>query len=137
MKFSLEHALFGCAVFQIATATANLFLNRILRWKPEFEKVPLLLRQVHHVHAWFISFTVVLFAVLTLRFAADMTAGGNDALRWLAGGIAAFWTLRLGLQLGYYSSSHWRGQRGRTAIHVTALTGFAGMAVCYWRVATI
>jgi hypothetical protein len=136
VNITLEHALLACAVFQGATASVNLFLERLLGWDAELEKMPLLLRQVHRVHAWFISVTVAMFAILTWRFAGDLAAGGNDALRWLAGGIAIFWTLRVALQLGYYSPSHWRGKPGRTVIHFVALAGFAGMAACYWRVAT-
>jgi len=137
MSAPLEIALFGCAGFQAVTALVNLGLERILRWGPELQRVPLLLQQVHRVHAWFISVTVALFAVLTTRFAAEMAAGTNEALRWLAGGMAVFWTLRVGLQLGYYSRTHWRSHAGRTAIHVAALVGFTAMAACYWRVLVV
>src|SRR5688500_12467699 len=103
MNFSLEHALLGCAGFQGLTAATNLAVARILRWEPDLQRMPLLLRQVHQVHSWFVSFTVAMFAVLTARFAEELALGSNDALRWLAGAIALFWTLRVALQLGYYS----------------------------------
>jgi hypothetical protein len=137
MNFTLEHALLGCAGFQIVVATANLTLKRILRWQPDFDRMPLLLRQVFHVHSWYISVTLTLFAVLTARFAAEMARGENEPLRWLAGAIAIFWTLRVGLQLGYYSTSHWRGIPTRTAIHVASLVGFGAMATCYWSAAVL
>jgi hypothetical protein len=51
--------------------------------------------------------------------------------RWLAMGIGAFWALRTVLQITFYSSSHWRGKAGRTAIHIILLGLYSGMAATY------
>jgi len=134
MMPALHLVLWGCAVLQAFIAVTNLALVRILRWQPALAGMPLLVRQVFHVHSVFISIAVAFFAVLTARFARELAAGANPALQWLAGGLAIFWTLRVGTQLGYYSSTHWRGQRGKTAIHVAALTGFSALAATYWTV---
>jgi len=53
------------AALQMAIAALNLFLVRILKWREDMARMPLLLRQVFQVHLWFISFTLAIFAVLT------------------------------------------------------------------------
>ena len=45
------------AALQLAIALLNLFLARLLNWKEEMARMPLLLREVFQVHAWFISIT--------------------------------------------------------------------------------
>src|SRR5438094_9970082 len=103
---------------QLGIALLNLFLARILGWKAYLERAPLLLREVFHVHAWFISITLTIFAVLTWRFADEFAAGANPVSRWLAAGVGMFWGIRAALQVVYYSASHWRGRPGRRALPV-------------------
>jgi len=117
------------AAAQLGIALLNLALPRLMRWRDDLNRMPLLIREVFHVHAWFISVTLTIFAVMTWRFAGEMTT--NAACRWLAVGIGLFWALRAMLQLSYYSSSHWRGQVGRTAIHITLLLIYGGFGVVY------
>jgi hypothetical protein len=120
-----------CAMVQLGVALLNLFLSRILHWEDELARLPLLLHEVFQIHAWFISITLAIFGVMTWRFAHEMAAGTNDALRWLAAGIGSFWAIRTVLQVTYYSSSHWRGRAGRTAIHIMLLILYGGLAGCY------
>ena len=119
------------AITQLGVAALNLFLPRILKWKEDIARMPLLLREVFHVHAWFISITLSIFGVMTWRFASEMAAGTNEALRWLDAGISVFWAIRAALQVVYYSSSHWRGLLLRSAIHVALLVLYGGFAACY------
>ena len=119
---------------QLAVAIINLRLERLLHWQTELAAMPLLLREVFHVHKWFISLTLAIFAVLTFRFASQLA---SDPLgRWLAGGIAVFWGFRTVLQVAYYSSSHWRNDRARTVAHITLLVLYGGMAALYAWTAT-
>lgn len=117
------------AVTQLAIAALNVGLPRILRWTGDLARLPLLLREVFYVHAWFISATLAIFGVMTLRFAGEM--GTNPACRWLAGGIAMFWLSRTVVQVAYYSASHWRGRPVRTAIHIALVTTYGGLALVY------
>ena len=119
------------ASLQLGIALLSLFLPRILDWQDAITRMPLLVREVFHVHAWFISITLTIFGVITWRFAAEMAAGMNEPLRWLAAGVGLFWAIRTVLQVTYYSSSHWRGQKGRTAIHVALLVIYGGCAGSY------
>src|SRR5438477_3906971 len=103
---NLEFAVQIAAAMQLGIAILNLFLVRLMKWKDELGKMPLLIREVFHVHSWFISITLTIFAVMTLRFAGEMSHGTNSVCRWLAGCIGIFWGFRTVLQVAYYSSSH-------------------------------
>jgi hypothetical protein len=123
------------AASQLGVAVLNLFLIRMMKWREELARSPLLLREVYQVHVWFISITLAIFGVMSLRFAGEMASGQNDLARWLAAAIGLFWAIRTVLQIAYYSSSHWRGQVWRTIAHVTLLVMYGGMAVVYLWVA--
>src|SRR2546426_8903510 len=93
------------AILQLGIAVLNLFLVRLLKWEEEVARMPLLLREVFRVHAWFISITLTIFAVMTWRFAGEMAGGANPVCQWLAAAIGMFWAVRTVLQVAYYSSS--------------------------------
>src|SRR6266446_7282777 len=99
---SLERWLEAAAVVQLGVAALNLRLVRWLRWRVELMGLPLLMRQVFQVHVWFISLTLAIFGVTTLRFAESMASRANPAVAWLAAAIAIFWGLRVVMQVGYY-----------------------------------
>ncbi len=119
------------ATLQLAIAVLNLFLVRLLEWKEDLARMPLLLREVFQVHAWFISITLAIFGVMTWRFAPDMASLANPVCRWLAAAIGAFWAIRTVLQVAYYSSSHWRGKPARTLAHLLLLVIYGGFACLY------
>ena len=128
----LELVLYTVAAAQLAVAVVNLFLVRLLGWKSELERMPLLVREVFVVHAWFISVTLAIFGAVTMRFAPEFAAGtSHEVFRWLAGGIGAFWALRTVLQITYYSTSHWKGRVDRTIIHIVLLLTYGGLAAAY------
>jgi hypothetical protein len=128
---SLSIFLRTAASVQLSVAMLNLFLVPLLKWKDDLARAPLLLREVFHVHAWFISVTLAIFGLMSWHFAADIAERTNPIGCWLAAGIGIFWVIRTILQIAYYSSSHWRGQFGRTVIHVVLLIAYGGMATTY------
>lgn len=128
---SLSIFLRTAAALQLAVAILNLFLVPLLKWKEDLKRAPLLLREVFHVHAWFISVTLTIFGLITWRFAAEIASHPNAIGRWLAASIGIFWAIRTILQITYYSSSHWRGQFGRTVIHIVLLLLYGAMAEIY------
>lgn len=128
---TLRELLFLAASLQAGIAMLNLFLVPLLKWQPEIARMPLLLREVFHVHAWFISITLAIFATLTFRFSGEMALGNNPVAGWLAGAIAVFWGARTVLQVAWYSSSHWRGRLDRTLIHIALLIIYGGFSVVY------
>ncbi|MAE66522.1 MAG: hypothetical protein CMJ18_19815 [Phycisphaeraceae bacterium] len=120
---------------QIAVALLNFFLIRLLGWREDLRKLSLLPRQVFVVHLWFISITLLIFGILTCRFAVPMAEGTNPVAVWLAGAVALFWGIRTVLQATYYSPEHWRGKPAQTAVHVFLLCAYGGMTATYaWAV---
>src|SRR5437867_10637785 len=118
LNASLPLLLQLAAAIQVAIALLNLFLVRLLHWRQDVARMPLLLREVFQVHAWFISITLAIFATMTWRFAGDMAGGADPMCQWLAAGIGIFWAIRTGLQIAYYSSRHWRGEAIRRLLHL-------------------
>lgn len=119
------------AAAQIAVSILNLFLIRLLRWKSDLERMSLLPRQVFQVHLWFITITLLIFGVITWRFAEEMAGGSNPVATWLAGGVAVFWGVRTVLQVTYYSSAHWRGKALPTIAHIVLLLVYVALAGTY------
>jgi len=119
------------ALLQLGIALLNLCLVRLLHWRSDLDRMPLLLREVFQVHAWFISITLVIFGSITWRFADELALKANSVGQWLAVGIGSFWAIRAVLQVTYYSSFHWRGRFDRTAAHVLLLVIYSGFAAVY------
>lgn len=128
---NLREFLLLAASLQLGIAILNMFLVPLLKWQSELARMPLLMREVFHVHAWFISITLTIFATLTFRFSNEMALRTNPVAVWLAGAIGFFWGVRTILQVTWYSSAHWRGQTGRTLIHIILLIIYGGFAVVY------
>ena len=127
----MKEALCIAAAAQLAVAVLNLFLVRIMKWEESVARMPQLVREVFHVHAWFITITLVIFGVVTFRFAGELAAGTNDLGRWLAAGIGIFWLIRWLMQFFYYNSSHWRGKRAETIVHIVLIFLYGSLAGVY------
>lgn len=132
MNIHLDLLLRAAAAAQFAVAVLNLFLIRIMNWKPDLEHAPLLIREVFRIHVFFISITLATFAALTWRFADEIARAAHPIFIWLAAAIAIFWAVRSLLQWTHYSSSHWRGDPLRTAIHWLLFLGYGAMACVYF-----
>lgn len=89
---------------QIGIAVTNVFLPRRLNYRESLDRVTPIIRQIFVVHSVYIVGVLLLFAVLTLGFAAEL-ASGRGLGRFLAGGIAVFWLFRAPIQLFYYDPS--------------------------------
>lgn len=120
------------AVAQIALALLSLNLARILQWKPDIERMPLLVREVFEIHSWFIALTLVIWGVLTWHFAPEFALAPYELARWLCAMIGVFWGVRCILQWTHYSASHWRGNTRRTVIHWMLTFGYAAWAAVYF-----
>ena len=128
---SLELALRAVAVAQFSVAILNLFLIRIMKWKPDLERAPLIIREVFRIHVVFISITLSIFAALTWRFAYEIARASSPLTIWLAVAIGLFWLVRSAMQWLHYSPSHWRGDALRTVIHWALFLGYGAMATVY------
>src|SRR5256885_16305378 len=128
---SLDHALRAAALTQFAVAILNLFLIRIMKWEPDLDRAPLLIREVFRIHVVFISITLAIFAVLTWRFAHEIASAASPLAIWFAVAIGLFWLARSAMQWLHYSTSHWRGDARRTAIHLGLFFCFGAMGNLY------
>src|SRR5437762_7785652 len=128
---SLDLLLRAAALAQLTIAILNLFLVRIMKWKPDLDRAPLLIREVFYIHVIFISITLSIFAVLTWRFVHEIASAANPLAIWLATAIGTFWIARSVMQWLHYSSSHWRGNMARILIHWRLFLGYGAMAVIY------
>jgi hypothetical protein len=129
---NLDSLLRLAALAQLGIVVLNLFLIRIMKWQPDLDAMPLLLREVFQIHMYFIAGTLALFGVLTWRFASDIATAAHPLCVWLAIGIGAFWAVRSIMQWSHYSSVHWRGDRLRTVIHWTLFFGYGAFAAVYF-----
>ncbi len=102
---------------QLLLAFAHVDFPRRFGWREELQRISLLGRQVFYVHMLFVCVVLVMFGALSL-FATDALLEPTALARLVNGGIAAFWALRLYCQFFVYDRRLWRGQRGRTAMHV-------------------
>jgi hypothetical protein len=129
---TLELALRAVALAQFAVAILNLFLIRIMKWKPDLDRAPLLIREVFRIHVVFISITLAIFGVLTWRFAHEIASAASPLAIWFGAAIGLFWLVRSAMQWLHYSGSHWRGNPLRTLIHWTLFLGYGAMALLYF-----
>src|SRR5438128_4460238 len=113
---SLELALRTAAIAQFAVAILNLVLIRVMKWKPDLDRAPLLIREVFRIHVVFISITLSIFAVLTWQFAHEIASAASPLAIWFAVAIGLFWLARSAMQWLHYSTSHWRGHALRTVL---------------------
>jgi hypothetical protein len=128
----LQLGLRVAGLAQIGVAILNLSLIRIMKWNPDLERMPLLVREVFRIHCYFISITLVIFGVITWRFAAEIATAANPIGIWLAVGIGLFWLIRSAMQWLYYSPSHWRENNARTVIHFALFFGYSALATVYF-----
>lgn len=116
-------ALYGFATVQVAIGVLVFFLPRLLGWERALAGVPLLLREVYHVHALYLAITLWIFAGFTYAYGAAIGPLGIC--------IGLFWAVRVGIQLFYYSPTHWRGRRRETLVHVAMLLVYGSMSAVY------
>ena len=119
----MELALIFFASAQIAIGVLVFFLPRLLGWKPALAAMPALLREVYHVHALFLAFTLWMFGGFTLAHGTRIGPLGTC--------IGLFWAVRVGIQLFYYSPDHWRGKPRETLAHVVLLLLYGSMSATY------
>ena len=120
------------AAMQLFIATLNFFLPRLLNWHAAIDAMPLLVREVFQVHAFFISVTCAIFGVLTWRFAAELAHPPHEMMRWFAACVGTFWGIRSVMQWTHYSSTHWRGLADKTLAHALLFCAYSGFATIYF-----
>ncbi len=118
---TLVVALWIAGFVQLAIALVNVALPTKLNYRGNLARVAPIIRQVFVVHSAYIVGIVLLFAVITFGFAADL-ASGRGLGRFLAASMALFWLCRVPLQLFYYAAALRRANRAGDAAMTAAIS---------------
>jgi len=118
----MRHLIWAAGAVHLGIIAANIPLPARLRVKERLAGVPRFIRQIFYVHWIYIVIVLGLFAALCFGFTADL-AGASALGRFLSGFMAAFWLLRIILQLSYYDREVRRQNRALDALYVWSLAG--------------
>jgi hypothetical protein len=116
----MTRAIWAAGAVHLGIIAANIPLPGRLRVRERLAGVPRFLRQIFYVHWLYIVIVLGMFAALCFRFAPEL-AGATAMGRFLSGFMAAFWLLRIGLQVLYYDREIRRENRALDALYLIAL----------------
>jgi hypothetical protein len=127
---TLELHLKAVGALILAIVGLNFALPRHFGWKQELARLSLLTRQIFIVHCAFIILTCTMFGLLALVYTPALLQP-TPLARLVLAGLTIFWGVRLAAQLFVYDTSLWRGNRGRTALHVIFTLTWAYFAATF------
>ena len=116
----MKEMIWGAGCVHLGIMAANLPLPGRLKVRERLAGVPRFLRQIFYVHWVYIVIVLGLFAALCFGFAPDL-AGGSALGRFLSGFTAAFWLLRIVLQIFYYDPEIRRENRVLDSMYLVSL----------------
>src|SRR5579864_1866079 len=122
----MVRAIWGAGVVHLGIIGANVPLPRRLLVRERLAGVPRFIRQIFYVHWVYIVIVLGLFAALCFGFAPELAAASGLG-RFLSGFMAAFWLLRIVLQVFYYDREVRRENRGLDLIYLGALAVLVGV----------
>lgn len=128
----MTKAIWGAGAVQAGIVVANIPLPGRLRVRERLAGVPRFVRQIFYVHWMYIVIVVGMFAALCFRFSAEL-AGTTALGRFLSGFIAAFWLLRIALQVFYYDRTVRRENWQLDLLYVASLA----LLVCVFGLAAV
>jgi hypothetical protein len=118
----MTRAIWGAGAVHLGIIAANVPLPSKLRVRERLAGVPRFVRQIFYVHWLYIVIVLGMFAALCFGFAREL-AGATAMGRFLSAFMAAFWLLRIGLQVFYYDREIRRQNRVPDALYMVALVG--------------
>jgi hypothetical protein len=116
----MTRAIWGAGAVHLGIMAANVPLPGRLRVRERLAGVPRFVRQIFYVHWVYILIVLGLFAALCFGFAPEL-AGASSLGRFLSAFMAAFWLLRIVLQVVYYDKEIRRENRGLDMIYLASL----------------
>lgn len=133
---TLEFLVIVGGVLHFGTLTAGAAVPFVLDFKSELAKVDPLIRQLVWVYATYIFLAILSFGALSVCFSGPLVEGTLLA-RVICGYIAAFWAIRLVIQLFIFDSkrhlSNWALKLGYNGLTVV----FTFHAIVYGTVALL
>jgi hypothetical protein len=116
----MTRAIWGAGAVHLGIIAANIPLPGRLRVRERLAGVPRFVRQIFYVHWLYIVIVLGMFAALCFGFAREL-AGATAMGRFLSAFMAAFWLLRIVLQVFYYDREIRRENRGLDALYLVSL----------------
>jgi hypothetical protein len=113
--------LWLAGVIQLIIVVANFVLPKKLRCRENVARLSPMMRELFVVHWIYIVFVLTAFASLCFWFAPDL-AGANRLGRFLSGVMAAFWLLRVPIQLFFYDPAVRRENRLADVVFLLAFS---------------
>ena len=122
----MTRAIWAAGTVHLGIIAANVPLPGRLRVRERLAGVPRFLRQIFYVHWLYIVIVLGMFAALCFGFAREL-AGATAMGRFISAFMAAFWLLRIGLQVFYYDPEVRRQNRTLDALYIVALIVLAAV----------
>ena len=116
----MTRAIWGAGAVHLSIIAANVPLPGRLRIRERLAGVPCFVRQIFYVHWLYIVIVLGMFAALCFGFAREL-AGATAMGRFLSAFMAAFWLLRIALQVFYYDREIRRQNRTLDALYMVSL----------------
>jgi hypothetical protein len=116
----MVRSIWTAGAVHVGIMAANVPLPGRLRVRERLAGVPRFVRQIFYVHWIYIVIVLGLFAALCFGFAREL-AGASALGRFLSGFMAAFWLLRIALQVFYYDKEMRRENRGLDMVYLASL----------------
>jgi hypothetical protein len=116
----MKEMIWSAGAVHVGIMLANIPLPGRLRVHERLSGVPRFVRQIFYVHWVYIVMVMGMFAALCFGFAPEL-AGASALGRFLSGFMAAFWLLRVGLQVFYYDGEIRRENRLLDSMYLVAL----------------
>ena len=116
---NIEMHLRIAGLSMVMLSISHVFIAKRLAWKRDVSQLTPINQQVFYVHAFFICLILMLMGILCMRFPQSLITP-TPLARLILSGLVIFWATRLVFQWLVYDSSHWRGNRTNTIVHVMA-----------------
>lgn len=116
----IQPLIWAAGAIHVGIIATNFALPARLKVREHLAPVPTFIRQIFYVHWVYIVIVLGLFAALCFAFAPDL-AGATRLGRFLSAFMAAFWFLRIVLQIVYYDPQVRRENRILDSMYVGCL----------------
>ena len=122
----MKEMIWSAGVVHVGIMLANIPLPGRLRVRERLAGVPRFVRQIFYVHWVYIAIVLGMFAALCFGFAPEL-AGASPLGRFLSGLMAAFWMLRIVLQVFYYDQEIRQENRALDSMYLVASVALVGV----------
>ena len=118
-------------IVQIVLAASHVLFPKSLGWREELARLSPVNRQIFWVHTYFIVLILLLFGLLAVFFAPELTTHPSRLAKAVVAGQMVFWAFRLYAQFFVYTPDLWRGHRRNTMVHIVFTALWLFLATVY------